>query len=129
MGNHFQLLLKTGNAPVATVMRRLMTGHAGSFNRRLRRHGHLFQNRYKSILCQEDAYMAELVRYIHLNPVRERVVPDMEALDRYPYAGHSVLMGHVKRDWQNSQAVLLGYSLIGCSDARAIMHFKCSVYV
>jgi REP element-mobilizing transposase RayT len=106
MNNHFHLLLKTGKAPVATVMRRVMTGHAVSFNRRYRRHGHLFQNRYKSILCQEDAYLAELVRYIHLNPVRARLVPDMDALDRYPYAGHSVLVGHAKRDWQDTQAVL-----------------------
>ena len=106
MGNHFHLLLKTGKAPVASVMRRLMTGHAVSYNRRHRRFGHLFQNRYKSILCQEDAYLLELVRYIHLNPVRARLVADVDALERYPYAGHSVLMGHVKGDWQDTQAVL-----------------------
>ena len=67
--NHFHLLLKTGNAPIATVMRRLLTGYAVSYNRRHNRHGHLFQNRYKSILCQEDAYLLEFVRYIHLNPM------------------------------------------------------------
>ena len=106
MGNHFHLLLKTGKAPVASVMRRLMTGHAVSYNRRHRRFGHLFQNRYKSILCQEDAYLLELVRYIHLNPVRARLVADVDALERYPYAGHGVLMGHVKGDWQDTQAVL-----------------------
>ena len=106
MGNHFHLLLKTGTAPVACVMRRLMTGHAVSYNRRHRRFGHLFQNRYKSILCQEEAYLLELVRYIHLNPVRARLVADVAALDRYPYAGHSVLMGHLKGDWQDTQAVL-----------------------
>jgi putative transposase len=50
--NHFHLLVQTGNVPVATVMRRLLTGHAASYNRRHNRHGHLFQNRYKSILCQ-----------------------------------------------------------------------------
>ncbi len=44
--NHFHLLLRTGNAPVATVMRRLLTGHAMGYNRRHRRYGHLFQNRY-----------------------------------------------------------------------------------
>ena len=62
MTNHFHLLLRTGAAPIATVMRRLLTGYAVSFNRRHRRHGHLFQNRYKSILCQEDPYLLELVR-------------------------------------------------------------------
>ena len=66
--NHFHLLLRTGAYPVATVMRRLLTGHASGYNRRHKRHGHLFQNRYKSILCQEETYFLELVRYIHLNP-------------------------------------------------------------
>lgn len=65
--NRFHLLLRTGNAPIATVMRRLLTGHAVTFNRRHRRSGHLFQNRYKSILCQEDPYLLERVRYIHSN--------------------------------------------------------------
>lgn len=72
--NHFHLLLRTGQVPVATVMRRLLTGHAGYFNKRHRRSGHLFQNRYKSILCQEDTYLLELVRYIHLNPLRAKII-------------------------------------------------------
>jgi REP element-mobilizing transposase RayT len=54
MNNHVHLLLKTGLMPVATVMRRLLMGYAVSFNRRHRRHGQLFQNRYKSFLCEED---------------------------------------------------------------------------
>jgi putative transposase len=74
--NHFHLLLRTGRAPIATVMRRLLTGHAGYFNKRHRRSGHLFQNRYKSILSQEGTYLLELelVRYIHLNPLRAKVI-------------------------------------------------------
>jgi len=60
--NHFHLLLKTGNVPIATVMRRLLAGYAGAFNRRHQRQGSVFRNRYKSILCQEDAYPTELVR-------------------------------------------------------------------
>jgi putative transposase len=55
--NHFHLLLRTGNVPITTVMRRLLTGYAVSFNHRHKRHGRLFQNRYKSILCQEDPYL------------------------------------------------------------------------
>jgi hypothetical protein len=66
-------------------MRRLLTGHAVSFNHRHGRHGQLFQNRYKSILCQEDLYLLELVRYIHLNPLRARLVKDLTDLDKYPY--------------------------------------------
>jgi len=66
MPKHFHLLLKTGQTPISTLMRRLLTGYAVSFNLRHRRSGHLFQNRYKSILCREDAYLLELVRYIHV---------------------------------------------------------------
>jgi REP element-mobilizing transposase RayT len=73
--NYFNLLLQTGSTPIATVVRRLLTGYAVSFNRRHRRHGNLFQNRYKSILCQRDSYLLELIRYIHLNPVRAGIVP------------------------------------------------------
>ena len=106
MPNHFHLLLRTGNVSISTAMRRLLTGYALWYNRRHRRYGHLFQNRYKSILCQEDAYLLELVRYIHLNPIRARVAPDLKILDRYPYCGHSVLMSNVKFDWQNTDKVL-----------------------
>ena len=104
--NHFHLLLKTGSVPVATVMRRLLTGHAIQFNRRHRRSGHLFQNRYKSILCEEDVYLKELVRYIHLNPLRAKVVEDIKALDRHRFAGHSYLMGRQKNAWQACDKVL-----------------------
>jgi REP element-mobilizing transposase RayT len=104
--NHFHLLLRTGNIPVATVMRRLLTGHALWFNRRHQRQGHLFQNRYKSILCQEDKYFLELVRYIHLNPLRSKLVPNMQSLDQYSYGGHSVLMGRRNAVWQDTDSVL-----------------------
>ena len=68
--NHFHLLCKTKKRPLSSSMRKLLTGYAVRFNRRHKRHGHLFQNRYKSIVCQEDAYLLELVRYIHLNLLR-----------------------------------------------------------
>jgi len=99
--NHFHLLLRAGDVPIATVMRRLLTGYAVFYNRRHRRYGHLFQNRYKSILCQENAYFLELVRYIHLNPIRAKLVKDIEALDKYRFAGHSVIMGKVHNNWQD----------------------------
>lgn len=104
--NHFHLLLKTGTAPVAKVMLRLLTGYAVTYNLRHRRKGHLFQNRYKSILCQEDPYLLELVRYIHLNPIRANLVPDLKSLDRYAYCGHGTLMGKLKNDWQDVDGVL-----------------------
>jgi REP element-mobilizing transposase RayT len=104
--NHFHLLLRTGDVPVATTMRRLLTGHGATYNRRHRRSGHLFQNRYKSILCQEEIYLLELVRYIHLNPLRAKQVKDLSALDTYPYAGHRVIMGKGKHPWQDTAHVL-----------------------
>jgi REP element-mobilizing transposase RayT len=106
MPNHFHLLLRTGAEPLARVMRRLLTGHAVTYNLRHRRSGHLFQNRYKSILCQEDAYLLELVRYIHLNPLRAKVVQDLEELERCPYAGHGALLGRRELPWQDTATVL-----------------------
>ena len=104
--NHFHLLLRSGSQPLSTVMRRLLTGHAMSFNRRHRRSGQLFQNRYKSILCQEEPYLLELIRYIHLNPLRARLVTDIDKLDHYTFSGHGVIMGKMKNDWQETAYVL-----------------------
>jgi putative transposase len=74
-------------------MRRLMTGYAVTFNKRHKRSGHLFQNRYKSIVCEEDPYLLELIRYIHLNPIRAGLVKDLKELDKYPWSGHSSVLG------------------------------------
>ncbi|RJR32201.1 MAG: transposase, partial [Desulfobacteraceae bacterium] len=82
------------------------TGYAVTYNRKHGRSGHLFQNRYKSILCQEDAYLLELVRYIHLNPIRAGIVKELEGLDRYPFTGHSALLGKIPREWQDTGFIL-----------------------
>lgn len=104
--NHVHLLLRTGSHPIATVMGRLLTAYALTFNRRHRRHGQLFQNRYKSILCQEDPYLMELVRYIHLNPLRANSVENYSSLGRYEYCGHGVILGKRRNDWQEVDYVL-----------------------
>jgi putative transposase len=104
--NHFHLLLRTGSAAISRVMQRVLTGYAISFNRRHQRHGHLFQNRYKSILCQEDAYLLELVRYIHLNPLRANIVSEFKELQEYPYCGHSAFFKKGYRPWQDTEYVL-----------------------
>jgi REP element-mobilizing transposase RayT len=104
--NHFHLLLRTGTTTISTVMRRLLTGYAVSFNFRYRRHGHLFQNRYKSILCQEDSYLLELVRYIHLNPLRTGIVKDVRMLNQYRYCGHSCILGKDTHIWQDKDYIL-----------------------
>jgi len=94
--NHFHLLLRTGHTPLSKVMRRLMTGYAVTFNIRHRRSGHLFQNRYKSVVCEEDPYLLELMRYIHLNPLRANLVKDLKELDKYLWTGHSAILGRRK---------------------------------
>lgn len=103
--NHFHLLLATGIIPVSKVMQSLLTGYAIRFNRRHKRSGHLYQNRYKSILCERDAYFQELIRYIHLNPLRAGLVEDLKSLDKYPWCGHSVLMKKKKNDFQQTDEV------------------------
>jgi REP element-mobilizing transposase RayT len=106
MTNHAHILLRSAEIGLSGFMRRLLTGYAISYNRRHRRWGYLFQNRYKSIICDEDAYFTELVRYIHLNPLRAKLVKSLSQLDRYRWSGHSVLMGKVNNDWQDRDYVL-----------------------
>lgn len=108
MTNHVHMLLRPTQSKLGHLMRRLLTGHAVSFNLRHHRSGHLFQNRYKSIICEEDPYLLELVRYIHLNPLRAGLVKDIAGLRGYPWSGHAVLMGRRKMQGQNAEEVL-GY--------------------
>lgn len=79
--NHFHFLVRTAHRPLSRAMRSLLTGYAGAFNRRHRRTGHLFQNRYKSIVVEEETYFLELVRYLHLNPVRAGVGTSLRDMD------------------------------------------------
>ena len=108
LSNHFHLLVRTGRQPIFRSMKKLLTGYVVNFNLRHKRTGHLFQNRYKSIICEDDPYLLELTRYIHLNPVRAGMVGGLEELNNYRWAGHSVIMGRVERKWQDIDTVL-GY--------------------
>lgn len=105
MPNHFHLLTRTGRQPISKSMRKLLTGYVVNFNLRHKRHGYLFQNRYKSILCEDDPYLVELTRYIHLNPLRAGIVRNMRGLNEYHWAGHSAIMGRVRREWQDIDTV------------------------
>jgi REP element-mobilizing transposase RayT len=106
LSNHFHLLLKPTATPLASFMRRLLTGYAMSFNRRHTRSGHLFQNRYKSIVCEEEPYLLELVRYIHLNPLRAGMVASLDELDHYRWCGHAVLLGNSSFSGQDTNSIL-----------------------
>ena len=119
--NHFHLLVKTKDIPLSKAMRKLMTGYAVNFNKRHKRNGYLFQNRYKSILCEEETYLLELVRYIHLNPFRTRIVKSLEELDKYSWSGHSALIGKVERKWQSTEEIL---SRFGKYKNRARLNYR-----
>ena len=121
MSNHFHLLLRANQTKLSSFMRRLLTGHAVTFNLRHDRVGRLFQNRYKSIVCEEEPYLLELVRYIHLNPLRAGLVKDMESLDRYPWSGHAVLMGKVEFAGQQVDEIL---SRFGRSSTKARRNYR-----
>ena len=116
--NHFHLLVRTGAAPLSSLVRRLLTGYAVSFNRRHRRSGHLFQNRFKSILVEDDPYLLTLVRYIHLNPLRARVIDTLEQLDCYPWSGHGVLLGQRRFPAQDCATVLQQFHAGAAADAQ-----------
>jgi len=104
--NHAHLALRSGPRGLSYLMRRLLTGYAVAFNRRRGRVGHLFQNRYRSIVCEEEPYLLALVRYVHLNPLRAGIVTGLKALAEYPWCGHGTLMGRVENPWQDTAEVL-----------------------
>jgi len=106
MPNHAHLLITSGKAKISLAMQILLTRYAGYYNWRHHRSGRLFQNRFKSILCDKDAYFLALVRYIHLNPLRAGIVPDLAKLDKYQWTGHAVYMGRQKRTWLATRPVL-----------------------
>lgn len=110
MTNHVHILFKSGAKGISTVMRKLLTWYAIYFNRRHRRTGHLFENRYKSIICDEDNYLLALIRYIHLNPIRAGMVKTLEELDRYQWSGHSVVIGKKECPWMDIDYVLLQFN-------------------
>lgn len=123
MINHVHLLLFSGHRGISTFMRRLLTGYVVSYNRRHHRAGHLFQNRYKSIVCDADAYLLELVRYIHLNPLRSGVVKTLKELERYRWSGHGVLVGKAKNEWQERDYILRMFARNEAAAMRAYRRF------
>jgi REP-associated tyrosine transposase len=106
MPNHFHLLVGTGEVPLERSIDSLLTGFATAFDRRHGRVGQLFESPYSSVACEAVRHFLELVRYIHLNPLRGGIVRHVDDLDDYPYTGHSALLSTVPRDWQSTREVL-----------------------
>jgi hypothetical protein len=103
MDNHYHLLIRVNEYPLGSFMRVLNGTYAQYFRKKGGTRGYLFQDRYKSIVTQDQDYIEEMVRYIHLNPVRAGVCATIEQLDIYPWTGHSVLVG--SRSWQIQNTV------------------------
>jgi len=117
MLNHVHLLLETSEVPLSRVMQRLSSGYTQYFNRRHRLVGHLFQGRYKAILCDKDSYLLELSRYLHLNPVRAKLVNDPAEYAWSSYGGYvRERQGH---KWLDTGDVLRQFNR-KVSDARKL---------
>jgi putative transposase len=101
METQVHLLVRSGQQGISTLMRKVLTWYAQYYNRCHQRTGHLFENCYKSILCEEEIYLLALVRYIHLNPIRATLVKTMGELDRYPWSGHHMVIGEEDYPWMD----------------------------
>lgn len=102
MPNHFHLLLQSDKGCLPSFMHCLLTGYSMRFNERHQRVGHLFQNRYKSPVVCKDGYFRDVVRYIHLNPVRSEIVRSIPELEEYPWTGHRHIVRGGPPRWQDT---------------------------
>jgi REP element-mobilizing transposase RayT len=93
MKNHYHLVLRTNENPMSSLMRPLNGGYARRFNAASSRRGYLFQDRFKSVLCQDQEYTRQLIRYVHLNPVRKGLVRSIDELKKYRWCGHAWIIG------------------------------------
>lgn len=91
MSNHVHLLIETSDIPLSKIMQSLHTSYTQYFNLKHNRSGHLFQGRYKAILCQKDSYLLQIVRYIHQNPLRAGIVTKLED---YQWSSHQTYIGN-----------------------------------
>lgn len=107
MNNHVHLAIQVGEKPLSRIMQNLCFRYTQWVNSRQKRVGHLFQGRYKAIVVDADSYLAELVRYIHLNPVRAKILKTPEA---YPWSGHRAYMGLEQLPWLTTELVLLQFA-------------------
>ncbi len=106
MDNHYHLLPRISHIPLGGAMRWLNSRYAGYHGKRHDRRGYLFQDRFKSVVTQDQGYVERLIRYIHLNPVRAGICRNLDELRRYPWCGHGALMGDFDCPFLNVDDVL-----------------------
>ena len=109
MPNHAHLFLRTGSKPLSNIMQIVLAGYGLYYNRRRKRTGYVYQGRFKSILCEKEPYFLELIRYVHLNPVRAGIVAGLAGLSRFPWTGHPALLGRESFPWQAATEVLAAF--------------------
>ncbi len=103
MSNHVHLIVEVGATPLSRPMQNLCFRYGRWINRREGRSGHVFQGRFRALLVEADSYLLELVRYVHLNPVRAALV---EAAEDYPWSGHRAYLGLENLPWLTTDRVL-----------------------
>lgn len=94
MDNHYHLVVRTNEKPMSALMRPLNGGYAQWYNKKYKRPGYLFQGRFASSICEDSDYAKELIRYVHLNPLRANLVSTLEELEKWPWCGHGYLLGN-----------------------------------
>lgn len=108
MDNHYHLLLETPSGNLPQIMRHINGAYTTYFNIKRARNGHLFQGRYKAILVEKDEYARELSRYIHLNPVRAKMV---EMPEEYVWSSYNFYIGRKKApEWLHREFILGHFS-------------------
>ena len=118
MGNHVHHLIEIGQTPLSKVMQNILFRYTRYWNRRYKKTGHLFQGRYKSILCDKESYLLELIRYLHLNPVRSKIVDDP---GNYAWSSHGAYLKGEAKSWIAVDEVLLHW---GKGRAQAIAGYR-----
>lgn len=103
MGNHTHMLIQAGETSISRMMQSITQRYTQWFNKKYDRVGHLFQGRYKAILVDADDYLLELVRYIHLNPLRAGLV---DRLEQYRWSSHHACLGDQELPWLTTEWVL-----------------------
>ncbi len=123
MDNHYHLLVRTTELPMSKLMRALNSSYARYYNKRYERSGYLFQNRFKSVVCQDMHYAANLIVYIHLNPLRGGIVKTIEQLESYTWCGHREMIacGGYSGSFMNVKESLRRF---GEKDLEAVINYK-----
>ncbi len=121
MSNHLHLLVRCASPTLSAFMQLAQLRFAQVFNRRKNRRGHLFQGRFLSILVERGDYLLELVRYIHLNPIRAGILETLEALDSYPHTGHLATVDGRPKSWHDLEGML---SLFGSDLAESLENYR-----